>query len=82
MMSKPIPLLSGLTSLVVAIGCIIDNVVVGALLLVSISTYTKLGGSYLNQGKQFNMLIGLVGKPIYLEWVDSMFYWMCSFVNF
>jgi hypothetical protein len=42
--------LSGLTSLVMATCCTIDGVI-GTLLLVLISTYTKLGGSYLKLGK-------------------------------
>jgi len=44
--SKPGPPLNGLISLVMATGCTIDGVI-GTLLLVPISTYTKLGGSYL-----------------------------------
>jgi hypothetical protein len=48
MISKLIPPSSGLTGLV--IGCTIDGVV-GTLLLVPISTYTKLGGLYLKLGK-------------------------------
>jgi hypothetical protein len=48
MISKLVPPLSGLIGLV--IGCTIDGVV-GILLFVIISTYTKLGGSYLKLGK-------------------------------
>lgn len=46
MTSKLIPPLSGLTSLVVATSCTTNGVVVDVLLLVPISTNTKLGGSY------------------------------------
>jgi hypothetical protein len=48
MTSKLIPPLSGLTGLV--IGCTI-NAIARTLLLVQISTYTKLGGLYLKLGK-------------------------------
>ncbi len=41
MISKPIPPLNGLNGLVMAIGCTTDGVA-GILLLVPISTYTKL----------------------------------------
>jgi len=47
---KPIPPLSGLTSLVMATSYTIDGVV-GTLLLVLISKYTKLNGLYLKLGK-------------------------------
>jgi len=50
MISKPIPPLSGLTSLVMATGCTKDGVVV-TLLLIPISTNTKPRGSYLKSGK-------------------------------
>ncbi len=48
MISKLVPPLSGLIGL--KIGCTIDGVI-GILLLVPISTYTKLRGSYLKLGK-------------------------------
>jgi hypothetical protein len=48
MISKHVPPLSGLIGLV--IGCT-TNGVTRTLLLVPISTYTKLGGSYLKSGK-------------------------------
>jgi hypothetical protein len=48
MISKPIPPLSGLISLI--IGCTIDGVA-KTLLLVPISIDTKLGGSYLKSRK-------------------------------
>ncbi len=50
MISKCIPPLSGLIGLVMTIGCM-TNGDVGTLLLVPISTNTKLGGSYLKLGK-------------------------------
>jgi hypothetical protein len=50
MISKLVPPLNGLIGLVGATSCITYGVV-GALLLVLISTYTKLGGSYLKSGK-------------------------------
>ncbi len=50
MISKPIPPLNGLNGLVMAIGCTTDGVA-GILLLVPISTYTKLWGSYLKSRK-------------------------------
>jgi hypothetical protein len=50
MISKPIPPLSGLTSLVMAISCTRDGVVV-TLLLIPISTNMKLKGSYLKSGR-------------------------------
>jgi hypothetical protein len=46
MILKKFPPLNGLIGLVMPIGCTIDDIV-GILLLVPISTYTKLGGSYL-----------------------------------
>jgi len=48
MIYKPIPPLSGLISLVTS--CTIDGIA-RTLLLVPISTNTKLGGSYLKLGK-------------------------------
>jgi hypothetical protein len=51
MISKHVPPLSGLTSLVVAIGCTIDGVT-SVVLLVSISTYTKLDVTSLALGLQ------------------------------
>jgi hypothetical protein len=48
MILKLVPPLSGLTGLVT--NCTIDSVV-GTLLLVPISTHTKLGGSYLKLRK-------------------------------
>jgi hypothetical protein len=50
MISKPIPPFNGLIGLVLAIGYTTYGVI-GTLLLVSILTYTKLGGSYLKLGK-------------------------------
>jgi len=50
MIFKPIPFLSGLIGLVVATNTT-NGVVVSALILVPISTYTKLGGSYFKLGK-------------------------------
>jgi hypothetical protein len=50
MMPKLVPPLSGLSGLVMAIGCT-TNGVVGTMLLVLISTNTKLGSSYLKSRK-------------------------------
>jgi hypothetical protein len=50
MISKHVPPLGGLTNLVVAT-CCTTNGVVGVQLLVLISTYMKLGGSYLKSWK-------------------------------
>jgi hypothetical protein len=50
MISKLVPPLNGLIGLVMATRCTIDGVV-GVLLLVPISTHTKLGGSYLKSRK-------------------------------
>jgi hypothetical protein len=50
MISKHVPPLSGLIGLVMAIGCT-ANAIVGTLLLVPISTNTKLSGLFLKLGK-------------------------------
>jgi hypothetical protein len=50
MISKNVPPLNRLISLVVATDHTMDGVV-GALLLVPISTYTKIGGSYFKSWK-------------------------------
>jgi hypothetical protein len=50
MISKLVPFLSGLIGLVMAKNTT-NGVVASALLLVPISTYMKLGGSYLKLGK-------------------------------
>jgi hypothetical protein len=50
MISKHLPPFNGLTGLVMATCCTIDDVV-GILLLVPISTDTKLRGSYLKSRK-------------------------------
>jgi hypothetical protein len=50
MMPKLVPPLNGLSGLVMATGCT-TNGVVGTMLLVLISTNTKLGSSYLKSRK-------------------------------
>jgi len=50
MITKPIPPLTGLTSLVMAIGCT-TNGIARTLLLVPISIDSKLRGLYLKSGK-------------------------------
>jgi hypothetical protein len=50
MICKLVPPLSGLIGLVMATGYTKDGIVV-TLLLIPISTNTKLGGSYLKSGK-------------------------------
>jgi hypothetical protein len=62
MILKLVPPLSGLTGLVTS--CTIDGVV-GILLLVPISTYTKFGGSYLKSGKTSCRLVVRVDNSIH-----------------
>jgi hypothetical protein len=50
MISKLVPLLNGLTSLITTIDCILVDVA-GVLLLILISTNMKLKGSYLKSRK-------------------------------
>jgi len=64
MLSKHVPPLSGPIGLVMAIGCT-TNGVVGILLLVPISTNTKLGGLYLKSRSWFGRHAAQVGNFVH-----------------
>jgi hypothetical protein len=71
MIFKPIPRISGLIGLVVAISCTIDGVV--GVLLVPISTNMKLGGLYLKSRKVVRYALTLVGNHVHRSGLTPCF---------
>ncbi len=71
MIFKPIPPISGLISLVVAISCTIDGV--ASVMLVPISTNMKLGGLYLKSRKVVRYALTPVGNHVHQSGLTPCF---------